>query len=258
MRFIAQAAATPSRASEARSSTRRASWTPAARWRCGVYPRRSRARATVERRVWPGDQVISATALRQVQADLVDAAERRRELLDQPHAGGAVDPFEVEPRAAAVGADRLGRLGLQAPVVEVLEAPPRDAGRLERCRSAARRAGSTDRIPTRGRACRPAGTRCSRTAPRPPRARGRRAPRGRSARTPRRRSGGGPRRDGSPVRPFRDGRLRRDGQPGRVDEPERLLPGRRCAAPRPRARRCARASGSSRAPAAARRVRPTG
>ena len=224
MRFIAQAAATPSRASEARSSTRRASWTPAARWRCGVYPRRSRARATVERRVWPGDQVISATALRQVQADLVDAAEGRRELLDQPHAGGAVDPFEVEPRAAAVGADRLGRLGLEALVVEVLEAPPRDAGRLERALLPldepvvlveapladervdlpASVAAELLRVPLADEAGR------DREA----------AVRARHAR----RSGGGPRRDGSPVRPFRDGRLRRDRQPGRVDEPERRLP----------------------------------
>ena len=132
MRFIAQAVATPSRASDARSSTRRASWAPAARWRCGVYPRRSSARATVgESRLAgrPGDLRDGA---RQVQADLVHAAQRRRELLDQPHAGGAVDAFEVEPRAAALAGHLLGRFGLQAPVVEVLEAAPGDARGLER------------------------------------------------------------------------------------------------------------------------------
>jgi len=68
---------------------------------------------------------------RQVQADLVDTAESGWELLDQPHAGGAVDPLEVEPGAATLAADLLGRFALKTPVVEILEAPPGDTSRLE-------------------------------------------------------------------------------------------------------------------------------
>ena len=76
----------------------------------------------------PGDLGHGAA---EVQPDLVDAGEGGGEPLHEPDAGGAVDPLEVEPGPAAAGARGLGRLLLEALVVEVLEAAPGDPRRLE-------------------------------------------------------------------------------------------------------------------------------
>ena len=85
-----------------------------------------------DRRVWPGRQVTSATPLPTFSRTSSTPAEYRRQLLDEPDAGGAVDALEVEPRPAAIGADVLRPLRLDALVVEVGERPSRDARGLER------------------------------------------------------------------------------------------------------------------------------
>ena len=76
----------------------------------------------------PGDLRDAAA---DVQADLVHAAENRRQLLDEPDAGGTVDALQVEPRAAPLGAGLLGPVRLDALVVEVREGPSRHPRRLE-------------------------------------------------------------------------------------------------------------------------------
>ena len=202
--------------------------------------------------------MISATALRQLRRTSSTPRSADGQPLDQPHAGGAVDPFEVEPRAAAIAADVFGRLGLEAPVVEILEAAPRDAGGLELAVAAAPRACSTVEAPLADKRVHLPASVAAELLRVPLANEAGGHGRGRSARTPPRRSGGGPGEERvtaaplpgwpAPPGPSVWPRERTGGPPD----------GHRCATPRPLARRCAPVSGSSRRHAAARRVRPTG